>query len=593
MQLLAREIGFSETTFVLPDDRVRIFTPGAELPFAGHPVLGTAFVLAIATRRALRSRCAPARDPSRSTFDDHGRGTHATAAAVGVRLGPVTPTRCSPRSASPARACRSRPTSTARRTCTSCSPSTDEVAGLRPDIGRLARYCSRRSTISCVAGEGTSWKSRVFGPGPRRHRGSRDGFGRRPARRAPVPPRRSCRGGPRSRSRRASSCSGPPRCTPWRRGSDDRVGVRRGRRRYGRRRAQANVRALKGVDSHMALNGLRVISADSHVLEPHDLWTSRMANGPFADRAPHMVEHDNHGHLFIIDGPEAVPDRARRRCGQVVRRAAGERRHRRHAAVRRLGPGGAARRHGHRRRRRRSALPVDRDDARAVEGPRLPARVHPRRTTTGSSTTARPATAGSSASAMIPTIDPDAAVDEIERAARRRACAARWCRASRPRVTTPRRASTRCGRRSRMRTGRCRSTSSPARAAAIPTLGSGLGMLTVMSVVQQVQQTLALLIFGRVFDRHPTSEGRVGRARRRLGRALLATGSTRCGSAITTGSVAGRRDSSASRASTCATTCGSRSRRIRWRSRRGTASARPAACGPATTRTPTRRGRTA
>jgi predicted TIM-barrel fold metal-dependent hydrolase len=36
-----------------------------------------------------------------------------------------------------------------------------------------------------------------------------------------------------------------------------------------------------------------------------------------------------------------------------------------------------------------------------------------------------------------------------------------------------------------------------------PTLGSGLGMLTVMNVVQQVQQTLALLIFGKVFDRHP------------------------------------------------------------------------------------------
>jgi predicted TIM-barrel fold metal-dependent hydrolase len=36
-----------------------------------------------------------------------------------------------------------------------------------------------------------------------------------------------------------------------------------------------------------------------------------------------------------------------------------------------------------------------------------------------------------------------------------------------------------------------------------PTLGSGLGMLTVMSVVHQVQQTLALLMFGHVFDRHP------------------------------------------------------------------------------------------
>lgn len=49
MQVLAREIGFSETTFVteVTDERyrMRIFTPGAELPFAGHPTLGTAFVL--------------------------------------------------------------------------------------------------------------------------------------------------------------------------------------------------------------------------------------------------------------------------------------------------------------------------------------------------------------------------------------------------------------------------------------------------------------------------------------------------------------------------------------------------------------------
>src|ERR671923_1523199 len=51
LQPLAKEIGFSETVFVLPKEgdghvRIRIFTPGVELPFAGHPVLGTAFVLA-------------------------------------------------------------------------------------------------------------------------------------------------------------------------------------------------------------------------------------------------------------------------------------------------------------------------------------------------------------------------------------------------------------------------------------------------------------------------------------------------------------------------------------------------------------------
>ena len=51
MQQIAREFNFSETTFVLPSTtgctrRVRIFTPTAEIPFAGHPNVGTAFVLA-------------------------------------------------------------------------------------------------------------------------------------------------------------------------------------------------------------------------------------------------------------------------------------------------------------------------------------------------------------------------------------------------------------------------------------------------------------------------------------------------------------------------------------------------------------------
>ncbi len=50
MQALALEVGFSETVFVLPPEadghaRIRIFTPHFELPFAGHPTLGTAFVL--------------------------------------------------------------------------------------------------------------------------------------------------------------------------------------------------------------------------------------------------------------------------------------------------------------------------------------------------------------------------------------------------------------------------------------------------------------------------------------------------------------------------------------------------------------------
>ena len=55
MQEIARELNLSETTFVLPPERgglarVRIFTPQRELPFAGHPTIGTAFVLACLER---------------------------------------------------------------------------------------------------------------------------------------------------------------------------------------------------------------------------------------------------------------------------------------------------------------------------------------------------------------------------------------------------------------------------------------------------------------------------------------------------------------------------------------------------------------
>src|SRR5215470_12005352 len=52
MQAIAKEMNFSETTFVLPpeqpdtDVRMRIFTPGEELPMAGHPTVGSTFALA-------------------------------------------------------------------------------------------------------------------------------------------------------------------------------------------------------------------------------------------------------------------------------------------------------------------------------------------------------------------------------------------------------------------------------------------------------------------------------------------------------------------------------------------------------------------
>lgn len=55
MQAVARELNLSETVFLLPGDEhsdahARIFTPAAELPFAGHPTLGSAFVVGAAKR---------------------------------------------------------------------------------------------------------------------------------------------------------------------------------------------------------------------------------------------------------------------------------------------------------------------------------------------------------------------------------------------------------------------------------------------------------------------------------------------------------------------------------------------------------------
>ncbi|SFM15401.1 PhzF family phenazine biosynthesis protein [Pelosinus propionicus] len=60
MQLIAREFNLSETVFVFPPAnrnntrKLRIFTPGTELPFAGHPTIGTAFILAVTGEIPLR-----------------------------------------------------------------------------------------------------------------------------------------------------------------------------------------------------------------------------------------------------------------------------------------------------------------------------------------------------------------------------------------------------------------------------------------------------------------------------------------------------------------------------------------------------------
>ncbi len=69
MQQIAREFNFSESTFVLPAEaghtrRVRIFTPTMEVPFAGHPNVGTAFALASA------GELGPLDSPVRAIFEE-------------------------------------------------------------------------------------------------------------------------------------------------------------------------------------------------------------------------------------------------------------------------------------------------------------------------------------------------------------------------------------------------------------------------------------------------------------------------------------------------------------------------------------------
>ena len=52
---------------------------------------------------------------------------------------------------------------------------------------------------------------------------------------------------------------------------------------------------------------LRIVSSDSHVLEPHDLWTKRLAGSTYADRAPEMRGDASEGYVFLSDGLDPFP----------------------------------------------------------------------------------------------------------------------------------------------------------------------------------------------------------------------------------------------------------------------------------------------
>ena len=168
LQPIAREMNFSETVFVYPPGkgghaRIRIFTPFNELPFAGHPVLGSAFVLAAPLQLPTiiletgigNVPIVLERDGPRITFGRMSQplptvSAEPASAAIAAALG-VTPVLPVERYVN----------GFTHVLVTVASP--DEVAKLAPDLAALGRATA--AGVSCFAGAGHRWKTRMFAPG--------------------------------------------------------------------------------------------------------------------------------------------------------------------------------------------------------------------------------------------------------------------------------------------------------------------------------------------------------------------------------------------------------------------------------------------
>jgi trans-2,3-dihydro-3-hydroxyanthranilate isomerase len=168
LQELAREMNFSETVFVYPSAtahaRIRIFTPATEVPFAGHPTLGSAFVLAgplqldeivLETGNGI----VPVRLEREGARIVFGRmeqpiptvepysGEADLLAALGVE-----------RSELPVELY-----DNGLPNVYVVLGSEAEVAALRPDLGRLGELPAVIG-VNCAAGSGSRWKTRMFAP---------------------------------------------------------------------------------------------------------------------------------------------------------------------------------------------------------------------------------------------------------------------------------------------------------------------------------------------------------------------------------------------------------------------------------------------
>lgn len=159
-QPLAKEIGFSETVYVGAGDRIRIFTPATELSFAGHPVLGTAFVL---TRdrgaSAVELHCKAG--PIALTFDANGRGRMVQPVPSVQPFAASEALLCALGATAPVVPIETYVNGPEYQVVVLASPA--DVAALNPDFNRVVQVVPEHG-VSCVAGAGTEWKTRMFAP---------------------------------------------------------------------------------------------------------------------------------------------------------------------------------------------------------------------------------------------------------------------------------------------------------------------------------------------------------------------------------------------------------------------------------------------
>jgi trans-2,3-dihydro-3-hydroxyanthranilate isomerase len=169
MQRLARELNYSESTFVLPAEqgghvKMRIFTPAMEVPFAGHPTLGTAFVLA-APLQLVEIRIETGRGIVPVTLDREG--ARISFGRMEQPLPSVEPYDAADELLDALGVSRSElPVElydNGIQHVYVCLGSEAEVAALRPDLGRLAQL-PKAIGVNCFAGSGTRWKTRMFAP---------------------------------------------------------------------------------------------------------------------------------------------------------------------------------------------------------------------------------------------------------------------------------------------------------------------------------------------------------------------------------------------------------------------------------------------